>query len=352
MTQVKFDLQLFATTYTDENVTAVVEKANINSTTTLTNEMRTFYNKTLLEYASPNLIHEQFGQKSPIPKNGGKTINFRRFKTLTNKAGATIVEGVTPKGSRLEVEKIETTPGQYGDWVSLTDVLELTAIDNVIVGATKALSAQAGLTLDTVVRNQLIAGGQVQYAPIIGDAGATTPVTARSQLTAAALVTVKELFKAAATLKANNTPTIDGYYIAIVHPHVAYDIMQGAGDAWVDISKYKNPEMIYKGEIGAVGGIRVVESTNAKIFPATESASSSTSVYATLVFGQGAYGVVDIDGGGMELIVKPKGYGDDPLNQRSSVGWKAIETGVILNDEYIVRLESGSTFAKTLPNGN
>lgn len=345
-------LQIFAN-LTDQDTTAVVPVGDLNGTQTMTNEMRTFYNKTLLEYASPNLIHEQFGQKSPIPKNGGKTINFRRFKSLANKAGTTIQEGVTPKGSKLEVEKIECTPGQYGDFVTLTDVVQLTAIDPVVVEATKALSAQGALTLDTVVRNQLIAGTNVLYAPVLGADGSVTNVTARNGLTPDALVTVKLLFKAAAVLKAQNAPTIDGCYVAIAHPHVTYDLMQGAGDAWVNINKYKNPEKIFKGEVGMIGNVRVVESTNAKVFDLLGSdATNPTAVYATLVVGQGAYGVVDITGGGMELIVKPLGSGDDPLNQRSTVGWKAIETGKILNEQYMVRIESGSSFGTTLSEAN
>ncbi|MBQ8429089.1 MAG: N4-gp56 family major capsid protein [Clostridia bacterium] len=347
-------LQIFAaTTLTDENTTAVSPIGDLNTTATMTNEMRTFYNKTLLEYASPNLIHEQFGQKSPIPKNGGKTINFRRFKSLANKSGSTIQEGVTPKGSKLEVEKIEVTPSQFGDFVTLSDVVQLTAIDPVVVEATKALSAQGALTLDTVVRNKLVAGTNVMYVPVLGANGAETAVTSRAGLTPAALLTVKQVFKAAAILKAQNAPTIDGSYVAIVHPHVAYDLMQGAGDAWININKYKTPEKIFKGEIGMIGNVRFVESTNAKVFDKDESGTTSpTCIYATLVIGQGAYGVVDIAGGGMELIVKPLGSGDDPLNQRSTVGWKAIETGQILNQQYMVRIESGSSFGVTLGTGN
>lgn len=324
------------------------QPVNHTGSESLTSEMKTFYDKTLLEYAAPNLVHEQFGQKRPIPAHGGKSIEFRRFAALP-KITTPISEGVTPEGQALSVTPITAEVDQYGGWVPLTDVLELTAIDNNVVAATKNLSAQAGLTLDSVVRDAISGGTNVLYCPKLGADGAETAVSNRAGIDKTCLLTVKALFRAAAVLKSQNAPTIDGSYVAIVHPYVAYDLMQEAGDMWMSVNRYKNPEKIYKGEIGTIGGVRVVESTNAKIIGITSEGSeenkNTVPVFATLVFGADAYGVVDVEGGGMELIVKPKGYGDDPLNQRSSVGWKALETATILNDQYLVRVESCSTFA-------
>ncbi|MBR3767927.1 MAG: N4-gp56 family major capsid protein [Clostridia bacterium] len=382
--------------------------------------MKTFYDKTLITLAGANLIHEQFGQKRPIPRNGGKTIEFRKFSKLP-KALKTITEGITPKGNKLSVSKVSCTVDQYGDYIEQTDMLELTSVDNTIVEATKELASQAGLTLDTVVRNELVGGTNVMYAPKI-EGGVETEILSRSDITKDCKLRVKDIFKAAAELKAVNAPKIDGSYVAIIHPYVAYDLMQEAGEQWIGISKYLNPENILKGEIGTLGGVRFVESTEAKIFgPAVinegisrmtvaADANSATSisvledmgtatfsapkevyingvkntvtavngttvtlssavsvksgdlicgvgggkdgsaVFCTLFLGENAYGVTDVEGGGLEHIVKQRGYGNDPLNQRSSVGWKATKVAKRLLEEYIIRVESGSEFSKTAEN--
>ena len=231
----------------------------------LSAEMKTFYDKTLITLAGANLIHEQFGQKRPIPKNGGKTIEFRKFSKLP-KALTAITEGVTPNGSKLNVSAVTCTVDQYGDYVEQTDMLELTAVDNTIVEATKELASQAGLTLDTVVRNELVGGTNVMYAPKLAANGTETEIASRADVTSDCRLRVKDVFKAAAELKAVNAPKIDGYYAAVIHPYVAYDLMQDAGEQWLGIQKYANPENMLKGEIGQLAGVRFVESTEAKIF--------------------------------------------------------------------------------------
>ncbi len=325
----------------DIQMFAAGDVVNATNSEGLSPEMKTFYDKTLIHLAGPRLVHAQFGQKKPIPKNGGKTIEFRRFSKLP-KALTPITEGVTPTGNKLNVTAVTATVDQYGDYVEQTDMLELTAIDNTIVEATKELADQAGITLDTVVRNELVAGTNVMYAPSVDAEGNETEVTSRSALTKACKLRVKDVFRAAAELKAVNAPKIDGAYVAIIHPYVAYDLMQDAGDTWMDINKYKNPEKIYAGEIGTLGGVRFVESTEAKIIKEGE-----TAVFCTLFLGQNAYGVTEVEGGGLEHIVKQKGYGNDPLNQRSSIGWKGTEVAKRLLEEYLIRFESCSSFSDT-----
>ncbi len=400
-----------------------VENGAVANPDALSAEMKTFYDKTLITLAGANLIHEQFAQKRPIPKGGGKTIEFRKFSKLP-KALKPITEGVTPAGNKLSVSAVSCTVDQYGDYIEQTDLLELTAIDNTIVEATKELASQAGLTLDTVVRNELMGGTNVMYAPEVTD-GKETEILSRADITKNCKLRVKDIFKAAAQLKAVNAPKIDGSYVAIIHPYAAYDLMQEAGEQWIGISKYVNPENILKGEIGTLGGVRFVESTEAKIYgpekisddisrltvkTAVTSQSAKvaveevltagtfskpvavycagaentvtgiensggvsyillgtavsslkagdtvcgrgggkdgTAVFCTLFLGENAYGVTDIEGGGLEHIVKQKGYGNDPLNQRSSVGWKATKVAKRLLEEYMLRVESGSEFSLT-----
>lgn len=299
----------------------------------LSAEMKTFYDMTLIDEASANLVHAQFGQKRPIPKNGGKTIEFRKFAPLA-KAITPLTEGVTPDGKSLSVSTITATVSQYGDYITQSDVLELTALDNTILEATKLLGRQAGVTLDTVVRNVMQSGTNVTYCPKIGADGAETAVTSRSGLDNTCQLTVKVLQQVVAKLRGQNAPTINGKYVAIIHPYAAYDLMRD--QEWIDAHKYTNSTALFEGEIGEIAGIRFVQTTEAKIY--------SGGVFGTLVLGDGAYGVTEITGGGLQTIVKQKGSAGtaDPLDQRSSVGWKAIETAELLIPQYLVRVESKS----------
>ncbi len=333
MTDYIFNIQLFA----------AGEEVNKTTSESLSAEMKTFYDKTLITLASPYLVHDQFGQKRDIPKNGGKIIEFRKFSSLP-KALTPLTEGVTPTGNKLNVSSVSATVEQYGDYIEQTDLLELTAVDNTIVEATKQLASQAGLTMDTIVRNEIVGGTNVLYCPKVAADGTETAVTSRSAIDKTALLRVKDVFKAAAELKAMNAPKIDGYYVGIIHPYVAYDLMQEAGNQWMEVQKYATPENMLKGEIGCLGGVRFVESTEAKIW---NEGAGNCAVFATLIMGADAYGVTSVNGGGVEHIVKQKGYGNDPLNQRSSVGWKGLKTAKRLVEEYLMRIESGSAFSST-----
>lgn len=331
----KINLQLFA--YDPQ-----AQPANHTGSSTLTAEMKTFYDMVLIDEASANLVHDQFGQKRPIPANGGKTIEFRKFAPLA-KATTPLTEGVTPDGKSLSVSTITATVKQYGDFVTQTDVLELTALDNTIVEATKLLGRQAGLTLDTVVRDVLNSGTNVTYCPKVAN-GAETAVTTRSGLDATSQLTVKVIQQVVAKLRGQNAPTINGKYVAIIHPYVAYDLMRDP--EWIDYHKYTTPENMFTGEIGEIAGVRFAVSTEAKVYDG--------GVFATLFMGDGAYGVTEITGGGLETIVKQKGSAGtaDPLDQRSSVGWKAMKTAEILIENYLVRVESKSAAFSATTNAN
>ena len=345
---IKINLQLFANT---------VQTTLLSD---LTPEMKTFYDMTLLDEATANLVHDQFGQKRPIPKNGGKTIEFRKFAPLA-KATRPLDEGVTPDGKSLAVSTVTATVAQYGDYITQSDVLELTSIDNTIVEATKLLGRQAGITLDTVVRNVLNSGTNVTYCPKVAN-GAETAVTSRKNLDATAQLTVKVIQQVVAKLRGQNAPTINGKYVAIIHPYVAYDLMRDP--EWIDAHKYANPTNLYEGEIGEIAGVRFVQTTEAKVWKGTgsddndvaydDSTPSGLAVFSTLFLGDGAYGVTEITGGGLQTIVKQKGSAGtaDPLDQRSSVGWKAIKTAEILIENYLVRVESCSAAFSATTNAN
>ena len=307
--------------------------AEMNTNTTLSPglsaENKTFYDKTLLVEAQANLVHDQFAQKRPIPKNGGKKIEFRKFASLP-KALTPLTEGVTPDGKSLEVSKIEAEVSQYGDYVVYSDVLDLTAIDPVVTEGVKVIGNQAGLTLDTVTRNVLQTGTNVFYA----SKGDGTEVTSREALDNTCKLIAKEVKKVAAFLKKANAPKINGDYVAIIHPFVAYDLQNDP--EWIEAHKYATPENIYEGELGKIGGVRFVESSEAKVYEG--------GVFGCIFLGANAYGVTEIEGGGLKTIIKQLGSSGvaDALDQRASIGWKAIKTAEILIEAYIIRVECKS----------
>jgi N4-gp56 family major capsid protein len=310
--------------------------ANPNTNTTLDSglsaENKTHYDMTLIDEASPNLIHDQFGQKKPIPKNGGKKIEFRKFASLP-KATQPLTEGVTPDGKKLSVTSIEAEVAQYGDYVVMSDILDLTTIDPVVVEATKIIGRQAGLTLDTITRNVLQSGTNVYFAPKANG----TANTSREDLDDTSKLTVDVVKRVAAILKKNNAPKIDGSYVAIIHPYAAYDLM--SDPEWIAPHQYQDTSNIYEGEIGKIAGVRFVESSEAKVYEG--------GVFGTLFIADGAYGVTEITGGGLETIIKQLGSSGvaDALNQRSSVGWKATKTAEILIEAYMIRVEHKSAFS-------
>lgn len=309
--------------------------SNVNVTTDsgLSVEMKTFYDKNLLRNAEPNLVHDQFAQIRDIPKNGGKKIEFRKYESL-GKALTPLTEGVTPEGKKLSVTNLEAEVKQYGAFVSLSDVLMTTAIDNNIVEAGNMIGSQAGETLDTITREVLNAGTNVQYAE--------GQVSSRAAITGDMKLTVKAIKLAARFLRVQNTPKIDGSYVAIIHPDCSFDIRNDSN--FIDVVKYKNPERIYKGEIGELDGVRFVETTEAKKF--VNAGADGVDIYSTLVLGANAYGTTKVEGTGLQTIIKQLGSGGtaDPLNQRATVGWKAMKVTEILCQQYMVRIETASTF--------
>lgn len=377
------------------------ENAEISSV-----EMKTFYDTELIRNAEPLLVHDMFGQKRSIPKNGGKTIEFRRLNPFP-KADKPLVEGVTPDGKKLDWSKLSATVNQYGDYVTVSDMLDLTAIDNNILEATVILGDQAGRTLDTVTREIINAGTNVQYA-----AG---EVESRCELDESHIMTVAAVKKAVNTLKKGLAKKINGDYVAIIHSNVAYDLMNDS--EWQSVKDY-NPKDWYEGEIGRIFGCRFIETTEAKVFKGEnlsadaknltvasvsgktvtvsetltsedieniigrsvliggarytvvaaaansftveedapsaqagdivypgEAGKNGMDVYSTLFLGADAYGITEVEGGGLKTIIKQLGSAGsgDPLDQRATVGWKAVKTAAILSQPFMVRVETAST---------
>ena len=339
-----YDLQLFA--------------GEANTQTTghggLSAEMKTYYGMELLENAKPQLVHNQFAATKPLPTGGGKTVEWRKFGSF-EKALTPLTEGVTPDGSGISVSYITKELAQYGDYTTVSDLLDLTAIDDVVLEITDRHGSNMGLTLDTVTRNEIQQGSQVIYAPKLGADGGQTAVLHRYDLTEGCKLTSELVAKAATQLKKMNAPTFEGKYVCILHPSVAFDLRQDP--AWVAAHQYAAATELFSGEIGELHGVRFVETTEAKIFnnstcPVKTAASGGGttvyySVYATLFLGKDAYKMIDPEGGNLEMIVKGKDEIGGPLNQFSTVGYKAEMAAKLLYEDRMVRVESCSAYSGT-----
>ena len=227
----------------------------------LSSLMKTYYDTELLENARPNLIHAQFARKQPLPKGRGKKVEWRKWNTLADASALT--EGVIPTGQKFGQSSMTASILQYGTYLTVSDQLELHAIDNTILGATEELGASAGTTQDKLVRDTLAAGQTVQYCDKVSTAGAHTAVDTRAGMDTTSKLTPTEVNKAVTTLKKLKAPTINGKYVAIIHPSVAYDLRENK--EWIEAHKYAAVTPLFTGEIGELHGVRFIETTEAKI---------------------------------------------------------------------------------------
>lgn len=312
----------------------------VNTTTSIPVETnQTFWETALIKLAGPKLVHDQFAQKTDIPSGNGKTIEFRKVDNLsTDVVDNLLTEGEAGDGQALTITAINATVAQYGNYIKTTDMLELTAKDNIMSVATEACSNQAAGVMDKITRNAM------HQCP---NSFCASGVDSLANVKADTYFDPDDLFKAAARLEAENAPTIDGFYVAIMHPYVAKDLMSklGGSTAWTDVMKYADPEKILKGEIGTYGKVRVVTTTNAKFYAADDNTLTghTVGVFSTIVVGANAYGTTKIEGGGLELIVHGKNEIGGALNSYGTVGWKATKVSEILVDEYMVKIYSSAS---------
>lgn len=307
----------------------------------LSPELRTYYAKNLLSRLLPQLVYALFATEvEPMPTQEGQTVQFRRFNSLAT-ATTPLTEGVTPTGSTLSMSTVNATPLQYGDFVAISDVLDMTAPDPILIRAGEVQGEQAGETFDETVREVICAGTNVQYAN-----GRVSRVT----VAATDVLTYAECKKAVRTMQTNKvkklnamvnpstgigTTPINASYVGICSPSTHYDLKSDA--KWKGVESYASQTALLPGEVGAMDDIRFVMTQKAKVF--SGAGATGADVHATLVIGQLSYGIVAPEG--VQSIIKGFGEGDDPLNQRSTSGWKGFWTAVILNQVALLRIEHG-----------
>lgn len=349
-----FTLQLFADAGSVVNTTTGTVNAYDGKATTseaMSPTLKTFYDTELLENARVEMFYAQFAKKQPLPAGRGKTVEWRKWNTFAK--ATQLQEGVIPTGQTFGMTHITDHINQYGTYATVSDELELHAYDDVILGATEEMGASAAETQEWLIRQALLVNTNVFYCDNItiatGAVSGATP-TATGEMEASAtvvcLLTPDMVAKISTTMKKNRVPTINGKYYAVIHPSVAYDLRKS--DAWVEAHKYASPEEIFNGEIGELHGVRFIEDNFAPVLKGEYVNKAGGATYATYFFGKEAFGIIDPEGGAMEMIVKNKSQAGGPLNQFSTVGYKFSTNGAkILYPERCVRVMSCSSFSAT-----
>ena len=348
------NLQLFADAGTLINATGNFVNAYDGSTTafdsthTMDGELKTFYDTELLENARVELFYAQFAKKQKLPAKHGKTVEWRKWNTFEK--ATKLAEGVIPTGQKFGMSSKTGSIDQYGTYAAVTDILELRAYDDVILGATEEMGASAAETQETLIRDALLVNTNVLYCDNITLADGTvastptTPGDMEASATVMSAFTPDMVAKAVTIMKKNRVPTINGKYYAVIHPSVAYDLRKS--NDWIEAHKYAKPDEIYNGEIGEIHGCRFVENVFAPILDDDYANKEGGVTYATYMFGKDAFGIIDPEGGALEMIVKDKSQVGGPLNQFSTIGYKFETNGAtILYSERILRIMSCSSYS-------
>lgn len=302
----------------------------------LTAEQAEFYQRAMLERLIDNVVFMNYGKKQNVPKRAGATTSFRRLELPTLSTNA-IVEGTTPDGLDLTINKVTATVKQYGAWTKVSDFLDLTGLDPIITETAQMFGDHAGLSMDQVVRDIVAAGTNVKYAN--GKASRVT-VAAADKITAADIIKLRTIM-VKNNVKQIKLPNGGKGYVQFTHPEVIANIMALA--EWKDQNTYVDVKNREQGIAGQMYGIYFLEANTAPVF--TGAGAAAIDVYGSIVIGEGAFGIPDVQGSSKPDIIVKNASGDssdtsNPLNLYSTVAWKSAFTAVRLNEKCILRYES------------
>jgi len=295
-----------------------------------TGVLQTWLQRKTLENLRAKLYYMAFGQKPTTP-TGYNTVSWARFTRLESSAvttGTTSNDGVTPADTAFNASSITATPTQYRVVVSISDVVIGNNVIDFLRGAAVEVGNAMAEKIDAVIQTEVMAGTNVIYA---GTA------TARTGIAVTDILTATHLSQAAAYLRSKSSPTFDGgSYIGLIHPFQALDLRTNtAVGAWLDANKYATPDKIFQGEVGKLGGIRIIEA------PFQQTFASTVTVYPALFIGSDAYGVSNFDA--LQVLMTPATASDsDPLAQRRKVGAKVMFVPKRLQEDSMLRIETGS----------
>lgn len=368
----------------------------VQSTGTLTTMVLDYYKRTFLENQLPQLFFHQFGEKASLPKGEGDTIVWHRWNLFTK--GRYITESGAGASRYISATKVSCNLWTIGDHAVVTTYIDMVAINSVVEGAVKLFGYSSADTIDFCVGRLLLwrrtalsatlevssANGYVGSCNILSSIGTLSaaqfqaPLWAvqfpssrshaasaldggNSAVDADALLTPGKLRQFVLKLRVKNAlPFPNGHYKCITHPDLINQLR--GSSAFIDMYKYTDNSIVSDGKLkggdtngrgyrGYMEGVDFYESTNAPWCSVTNGATGASAngngrFYFSFLFGPGAYGITDFDsmkGEGAQIIVKTPGpqSTNDPLNQWSTIGYKAIFAAKILNPSCCMWLISG-----------
>lgn len=309
----------------------------------------------MLKYAGATMVLDKFGKPIRMPKNKSTTAKFRR-PIVFSAATSPLVEGVTPTSTQFSYEDVSVTLKQYGEVVTITDVIEDTHEDPVLQDATEQCGENIGRTMEALTYGVVKAGTNVFYANSTSRANVNTAISLNKQRAVTRFLKAQKGKKIRKVLSASpnyNTYPVEAAYVAVAHTDCEADIRNLAG--FISTAEYGQRNMICEEEIGSVEDVRYVLSPDLSPFQAAGSATlngmvaddaTNVDVYPILFFAQEAYGCVALKGAGAvspSIIPVGQKTKDDPLGQRGYVGWKTWFACLRLNEAWMARLEVGVT---------
>lgn len=328
----------------------------LTTATTLVSTHSGAYDKRLLDRLTPKLVFQGYGEERNVPENTGyATVTLRRYGNLAV-ATTALQDGVTPESVQLSKTDLTITCYQYGSYVSLTDYLSMTTLDPNIIRPLDILSDQAGDTHDQLCRNAMCSGTQIAYSANSAAIGAVDEAITidmikwgQNILRRTSVDFISE--KVSPSDKVGTLP-VDPGYVFLCHTDMEADIMTACSTSFIPTRMYAQPGKALPGEFGSYGFVRFVSTPNAKIAADAgtthgtairSTTGTNADVYYSVMFGKGFFGNSRIGGNSTKTIIKPFGAGEDPLNQRSTVGWKSTYGGSILDDRRGVLFLTGAS---------
>lgn len=305
--------------------------------------LRRYIESQAIRVFKKNTFFLSMGEQRTLPVASNKYAFNLPSTASFNTAAATLTEGTVPTEQAFTFDQKEVSMTQYGVFAKLSDVVLRDSPIDVYAEAGYELGRRLAEVVDTVVQNVLDGNGVAGF----NDSGKITVVyggaaTSRATVSSAMTATAAKLAEISAKLQAQAVPTIDGAYVAIVHPYVVKDLItESTVGGFFEVSKYSQPENIFNGEIGKLYGIRIVVAPNNKVY--TGAGVSSANVYPTFIMGKYAYGTVKATD--LETIIQPVGSAGaaDPLKQFGTVGLKMRFGSTLLKSEALARLETASS---------
>lgn len=309
----------------------------ITTTAVLPPAVRDYYDRLLLMTAYPQLVHTKFAQKRILPEKMGDRIVFRRYARLAT-VPIPLVDGITPPGAPLSVTDIKAQVSFYGNFVTITNQVELTVEDRVLNEASRLLAENLAQTIDEVTRDVLASTSSVLQCS--NGVNGNTP----TELTKADIDTaVKTLLGNDAEMISEVMIGRDQFATAPVRPafwaYIDTDLLDDleAVSNFLHSSQYPGDgKNVLDAEWGATGNVRWLYTSVGSV------SSASPAVYNNFIIGKEAYAVVHLRSETGEFYVEPLGSAGsaDPLHQRGSVGWQHPFVARILNDAFMLNLEA------------